>query len=93
MVETSILFLSALPVIPGSPCGVPLPGAGELLVALTPSPLQVPMVGSPGSVAVTVPAVTALAGADVYAQGASINLGGGFDLLRLTNGLRLCLGE
>ncbi|QDU65600.1 hypothetical protein [Engelhardtia mirabilis] len=92
-IEASSLFLSALPVIPGSPCGVPLGVAGELLVALSPAPLQVPMVGSPGSLALTVPALPALAGADLYAQGASVNLGGGLDLLRLTNGLRLCLGE
>lgn len=91
--DVPLVFLAASQIIPGNPCGIPIPGSGELLIAVTPFPIEVPLApGNPATGSVNVPSTPALAGVELFAQGAVISLDGGLDLLRLSNGLRLCLG-
>jgi hypothetical protein len=91
------VYFAAAPILPGSPCGVPLAGAGELLLPVVPPPVAIPLPlfsGAPTSLAVPVPADPALAGVELFAQGLFTDaLFGSFAPFRLTNGLRLCLGS
>ncbi|MEO0650996.1 MAG: hypothetical protein AAFZ65_09985, partial [Planctomycetota bacterium] len=93
----AVVAVSLAASLPGSPCGVNLPGVGELLVNTGPESLltflslpltpQVPVaIGS-----LDVPDNAALIGLDVYYQGAWIDVGGSTpeEPYRLTNAVRV----
>ncbi len=84
----------------GSPCGVLVPGFGELLIDVTPAHLLLtmsgtPWTGAPVTFSVTLPPDPALAGLEIYAQGAFVDFAGSApaESVRATNGLRIVLGQ
>ncbi|HKX45729.1 MAG TPA: hypothetical protein VJP77_03440 [Planctomycetota bacterium] len=91
------VFAAASPILPGSPCGVVLPGAGEVLIAVAPPPLLVAAAlatsGNPTGFVVTVPDDPALVGLELWLQGLYVQ--GAFTdpaPHRLSQGLRIRLG-
>ncbi|TAJ16752.1 MAG: hypothetical protein EPO68_10545 [Planctomycetota bacterium] len=82
-------------IAPG-PCGVSLPGLGEVFLGLSPAPLVVgggPWSGAPVSFALALPSSIELVGANVYFQGLFLDLAvGAVEPVRLTNGLDMRIG-
>ncbi|MEO0650994.1 MAG: hypothetical protein AAFZ65_09975 [Planctomycetota bacterium] len=94
----SFLALSTAVADPGSACGTPLPGAGELLISLAPGQLlSVPQTSAPWNGTATaiatleVPTNPALLGLQLRAQGVWIDPASA-EPLRLTNGVDLAIG-
>ena len=93
--------MSLDPVAGWPPCGVPLPGAGELLLSATaPNPILVfgggtGWSGAPLSFLFPVPVDLTLIGLSVYAQGAWIDFAGAVpaEPVRLTGGLQITIGQ
>jgi hypothetical protein len=92
---TQTVWALATSPAPGFPCGVSVPGFGELLIAVTPTPIlpTAPIAwsgpGMPATHAVLLPADPALAGVGLSTQGLLLDAGG---TSRLTAGLDVVLG-
>lgn len=82
-------------IAPG-PCGVVVPGIGEVLLGLAPPPIVVgggPWSGAPVSFPLALPNAVDLVGAHVYFQGLFLDFTpGSAEPVRLTNGLDLRVG-
>lgn len=97
----ALLFVSTKPVAAPAPCGLAIPGLGEVLIDfVAPNPILTRLGASPSGPAPTpvhvgpVPDSPALSGASVYAQGVWFDLAGAApgEFLRLTNALKLSIG-
>jgi hypothetical protein len=94
------LAISDAPASGAPGCGIPVAGFGELLIDLTPpNPLVIqagaPWLGAAVPIHVDVPASPALAGIELHAQGAFVDVAGAVpeEPLRATSGLRIVLGK
>ncbi|MEO0652001.1 MAG: hypothetical protein AAFZ65_15105 [Planctomycetota bacterium] len=93
--SAATLWISTVPAIAGSPCGLPLPGIGELLIGLTGPLLTVDFglfTGSTLSQSFPIASNPSLIGAELFLQGLFIAPGGNPEL-ELTSAARVCFGS
>lgn len=94
--SAALLAIAGTPAPGVPPCGLVLPGIGELLVGVAPAPFLQGVgvwTGSALSVPLAVPASVSLVDAHAWFQGAFVDvLGTSGQLVRLTNGLEIRVG-
>ena len=96
--SATALAFSLTPIAGFPPCGIPVPGIGEVLIDITPpNPFLIlnglPWGGAPVSILLGMPDDPALIGATLWAQGLFVDLFAGPEPLRLTNMLQVTLGS
>jgi hypothetical protein len=93
-----VLGMSTQPIAGYPPCGLDVPGIGELLIdVFAPNPVLViaeaPSTGGPTTFTIPVPPLSGLVGADFFVQGLYVDTGGTTsETFRPSGGLRILFG-